>query len=107
MDRRNEQVLPVSSPILKSCIHTKNIFSLIDLSPEEELHKKMNKHVQGCSVCTKELQNFQLKNFEAKITPKGKSGFTIGVQAKNSIDAKKMMEAQYPGATIHFFKELK
>ena len=67
MDRRNEQVLPVSSPILKSCIHTKNIFSLIDLSQEEELHKKMNKHVQGCSVCTKELQNFQLKNFEAKI----------------------------------------
>lgn len=48
-----------------------------------------------------------MSSFEAKITPKGKSGFTIRIQAKNSFDAKKAMEAQYPGASISFFKEIR
>lgn len=48
-----------------------------------------------------------MKNYEAKITPSGKQGFTVRVQAKDSFEAKRMMEAQYPGANISFFKEVR
>jgi hypothetical protein len=47
-----------------------------------------------------------MKSFEAKITPKGKSGFTIRIQAKDSFDAKKALAAQYPGSSVSMFKEV-
>lgn len=67
MDRRNIQVLPVSSISQKSCIHTKNVFSLIDLSPEEEAHRRITKHINSCKICENELRKFQLQSLESKI----------------------------------------
>ena len=59
----------VSRTLVQSqhCIHTKNVFSLIDLSPNEESYKRMRKHVDGCSICQRELQNFELQMAAAKI----------------------------------------
>lgn len=48
-----------------------------------------------------------MKTFEARITPKGKQGFDVRVQAKNEFEAKRMLQAQYPGASIMYFKEIR
>ncbi|WP_157593023.1 hypothetical protein [Rufibacter tibetensis] len=48
-----------------------------------------------------------MKTYEARITPRGTQPFTIRVNAVNSFEAKWMMEGQFPGALIQFFKEIR
>ncbi|MBY0414350.1 MAG: hypothetical protein K2Q18_09300 [Bdellovibrionales bacterium] len=72
MDRRtiqNSLRLKKISPniSIQSCIHTRNVFSIVDLSPEEESYKKLRKHVDLCKICSKELQNFELQIAAARI----------------------------------------
>jgi hypothetical protein len=42
----------------QSCIHTKNIFSLVDLTPKDESYAFLNLHVKSCSVCKNEYAKF-------------------------------------------------
>lgn len=67
MDRRS--VLIARSPHIQNqkCIHTKNVFSLLDLPVLEENYKRIKKHVDGCNVCEAALREFELKTLEAKI----------------------------------------
>jgi hypothetical protein len=68
LDSRTTQISSnVKNTQPNSCIHTKNIFSLIDLSPYEESYKKLQKHVESCKICEVELKAFQLKNLASKI----------------------------------------
>lgn len=64
MDRRNVQVLS-SGTLQKSCIHTKSIFSLIDLDFEDEAFVSISKHADKCEACTTALKNFELQNQQA------------------------------------------
>lgn len=55
-------------PILtRQCIHTKNIYSLLDMSAKEEAYKNLSKHIETCSVCAQELKKIQLKNTAAQV----------------------------------------
>lgn len=65
MDRRN--VFVSSTSIAKDCIHTKNVFSLMDMSPEDRNFQKIQKHLEGCKICKSAFEDFKLKNLEAKI----------------------------------------
>lgn len=65
MDRRNVQVLSAAGNSLKSCIHTKSIFSLIDLDFEDEAFVNIAKHSDKCEACTAALKDFALKNQQA------------------------------------------
>jgi hypothetical protein len=65
LDRRNVQILSASGNSLKSCIHTKSIFSLIDLDFEDEAFVSINKHVEKCDACSTALKNFELQNQQA------------------------------------------
>lgn len=51
----------------KQCIHAKNVYTLIDLPPEEESYLKLKKHVDECQVCSTAFKNFELKCLETKI----------------------------------------
>jgi hypothetical protein len=51
----------------KQCIHTKNIYSLLDMSPKDEVHKNLTKHIESCSVCAQELKKFRLKSLAAQV----------------------------------------
>ena len=67
MDRRS--VLIARSPHIQNqkCIHTKNVFSLLDLPVLEESYKRIKKHVDGCKACETALRDFELKIVETKI----------------------------------------
>lgn len=64
MDRRNVQVLSTNN-FQKSCIHTKSIFSLIDLDFEDEAFVNIKKHSDKCEACTDALKKFELQNQQA------------------------------------------
>lgn len=51
----------------RSCIHSKNIYSLMDMSPKDEAYKNLSKHIESCPVCAKEFRKFQLKISAAQI----------------------------------------
>ena len=59
--------LKKSKKFSESCIHTKNIYSLLDMPKKEESYKRMSKHLETCTVCTKEFQLFQLKTASAQV----------------------------------------
>lgn len=65
MDRRNIQAITPSGATLKTCIHTKSIFSLIDLDFEDESFVNIKKHSDKCDACTTALKNFELQNQQA------------------------------------------
>jgi hypothetical protein len=67
LDRLSTQFHPIPNLKNHRCIHTKNVFTLIDLSPIDESYKRIKKHIDGCKVCELELKAFELKNIEAKI----------------------------------------
>ncbi len=67
MDRRNVFVSSVSSISKDYCIHTKNVFSLMDLHPEDKSYQKIKKHMDDCQVCEGAYKKFEFKNLEAKI----------------------------------------
>ncbi len=49
------------------CVHTKNIYALLDISSNEESYKKLTKHVESCLQCAEELNQFKLKTQAAQI----------------------------------------
>ena len=67
MDRRTVQISPALNFNLRNCIHTKNVFSLVDLSPEDESYHKIKKHTDECEICSFELKKFELQTLESKI----------------------------------------
>lgn len=66
MDRSIQELNNVKSTS-QNCIHTKHIYSLLDLPAKDESYKKMSKHLETCSVCNTEFQKFQLKTTAAQI----------------------------------------
>jgi hypothetical protein len=58
---RSIQASSNTNSFSRECIHTKNIYSLLDLPKSDESFKKMHKHLESCSVCSREFQMFQLK----------------------------------------------
>lgn len=67
LDRRNSQFKTINSTPQIKCIHTKNIFSMLDMNQSEESYKKTKKHVDACITCMAELKKFELENIEIKI----------------------------------------
>ncbi|MBC7428434.1 MAG: hypothetical protein H7336_07480 [Bacteriovorax sp.] len=67
MDRRSFQNSSVNLNSQTKCIHTKNIFSMLDQNPAEENYKKIKKHVDNCKTCGTELKKFELETIEVKI----------------------------------------
>ncbi|MBC7713554.1 MAG: hypothetical protein H7177_09450 [Rhizobacter sp.] len=67
MDRRSFQSSSVNFNSKTKCIHTKNIFSLLDLKQSEESYKKIKKHVDSCQTCETEFKKFELESIEVKI----------------------------------------
>ena len=65
MDRRNSQVLSASINLEKTCIHTKSIFSLIDLDFEDEAFVNIKKHSDRCIACSNALSKFERQNQQA------------------------------------------
>ncbi len=48
------------------CVHTKNIYSLLDLSQNAEAYKKLSKHLDTCKICSQELEIFKLSSENSK-----------------------------------------
>ncbi len=67
LDRRNSQLAITNLNSTVKCIHTKNIFSMLDLGPSEESYKKIKKHVDNCETCDNAYRKFELENIEVKI----------------------------------------
>lgn len=53
--------------ISKHCVHTKNIYSLMDLPKKGDSYKTLTKHLETCAVCTEEFQMFQAHAAMAKV----------------------------------------
>lgn len=70
MDSSRRNVI-VSAPFLRpasdNCIHTKNVFSLLDLTEEEESFHKIKKHMDTCPVCESAFRKFEQKSLETKV----------------------------------------
>jgi hypothetical protein len=49
------------------CIHTKNIFALIDMGNSEENYKLLHQHVIKCEICRNEYNHFVARNTMAKV----------------------------------------
>lgn len=60
MDRSIQESNGIQS-ISRNCIHTKHIYTLLDMPKKDESYKRMSKHLETCTVCNKEFQLFQLK----------------------------------------------
>jgi hypothetical protein len=67
VDRRSFQTSSVKLNSPTKCIHTKNVFSMLDLKQSEENYKKIKKHVDICQTCENELKRFELESIEVKI----------------------------------------
>ena len=65
MDRRNVQTVLPAGNVQKKCIHTKSIFSLIDLDFEDDTFVNIKKHSDKCEACSSELRKFELLNQQA------------------------------------------
>lgn len=65
MDRRNVQTISSAGNVQKKCIHTKSIFSLIDLDFEDDTFVNIKKHSDKCEACSAELREFELLNQQA------------------------------------------
>lgn len=53
--------------ISNNCIHTKRVYSLIDLPKKEESYKKLVKHLDSCNTCSLEFKKFQNETTATKI----------------------------------------
>ena len=67
MDRRSNSISSHSRIISKNCIHTRNVYSLVDLNPIDENHIRIKKHTDHCGICTEALKAFEEKIIENKI----------------------------------------
>ena len=66
MDRPIQE-LNTKKSFPQNCIHTKHIYSFYDMSKNDESYGILKKHLESCSICNSEFQNFQLKNTQALI----------------------------------------
>jgi hypothetical protein len=66
VDRPIQELKNINS-FSKNCIHTKHIYSLLDLPRKDDSYKKMSKHLETCVVCSKEFERFQLKTAAAQV----------------------------------------
>jgi hypothetical protein len=57
----------ISKTFSNVCIHTKNIFTLLDTPKNEESYKRLSKHLDNCVICAKEFEVFKLKNNAAQV----------------------------------------
>lgn len=57
--------IDLKSKNFKNCIHTKNIFSLIDLDEDIERAQFLNQHLNECDQCKKSYKYFKEKMFAA------------------------------------------
>lgn len=67
MDRRSTHISSLNRSISKNCIHTKNVYSLVDLNPLDENHIRIKKHTDNCAICSAALKGFEEKIIETKI----------------------------------------
>jgi len=67
LDRRSTYISSHSRNISKNCIHTKNVYSLVDLNPLDENYIRIKKHTDNCAICTAELNTFKNQIIETKI----------------------------------------
>lgn len=67
MDRRSFQVSPLLNNSSKQCVHLKNIYSLVDLTPADESYKRIMKHQASCLICSEKLKEFEEFNRELKV----------------------------------------
>lgn len=51
----------------RDCIQTKHIYSLLDTPKNDEVYKKLSKHLEICATCNQEYKKLQLKMIAAKI----------------------------------------
>lgn len=51
----------------EQCIHTKNIFSLIDLSEKDKMYDFLVNHEKKCTQCSTKLKKFKEDNFAVKV----------------------------------------
>ncbi len=51
----------------KNCVHTKNIYSLLDTPKNDETYKRLMKHLETCSACAQELKKFETKTAAAQV----------------------------------------
>ncbi len=49
------------------CIHTKNIYGLIDLPTQDDFSAKLSQHMSGCQTCQEEFEKYKHKQFAIKI----------------------------------------
>lgn len=56
-----------NSHVEKKCIHTKNVYALLDAPKKEDTYKKLNKHLESCRVCNEEFKQFQAKTLASQI----------------------------------------
>lgn len=49
------------------CIHTKNIFSLLDLNQQDVMYNFLINHEKKCTKCSLQLKKFKEANFAAKV----------------------------------------
>lgn len=52
---------------LNYCVHTKHVYSLLDMPANEEAYKKLKKHLELCASCSDEFHKFQLKTAAAQV----------------------------------------
>ena len=67
MDRRISTTASGFSYSQANCIHTKNVFSMLDLSHNDENYIRIKKHVDTCKTCETEFKKFALETIEVKI----------------------------------------
>ena len=48
------------------CIHTKNVYSLIDISNKDDFYLKVDQHIKGCQTCKDEFEKYKQKQFAIK-----------------------------------------
>lgn len=53
--------------LAKNCVHTKNIYSMLDMPTQDEAYKRLSKHVESCNVCSLEFKKFQSKTMAAQV----------------------------------------
>lgn len=63
----SEQILKDRHSSFKRCVHTKNIYSLLDLPKSDDSYKSLMKHVDSCLICSDELKKFKQKTLASQV----------------------------------------
>jgi hypothetical protein len=58
---------PHRRQVISQCIHTKNIYSLIDLDKQDNMFHFLSNHEKKCDSCSGALMKYKADNFAAKV----------------------------------------